>query len=443
MKRYSEYKDSGVKWIGEIPRHWEISHIKHHSQFINGYAFDSKIFNNNNKGVKVIRIGNIDGTLNYDTCIFASIESNLIRQFKTCKNDILIAMSGATIGKSCKVSEDDEAYINQRVGIIRCQCFSYMHYYIQAPLFRIFIDINNAGCAQPNISSSTIGNMLFPIPPLNEQEAIVTYLDSKVAKIDEYISIAEKKIAALEELKQTIIAEAVARGIHKDVPMKDSGVKWIGMIPEHWDLKRAQNIVESRKAGAWGEDSRNDERDRVCLRIADFDYSICRFKRTGDYTIRNYKQEQRSSLYLNKGDILIEKSGGGEKTPVGRAILYDLDFYQPLYANFMEKITLREFASSSFYVYLLRTFYAKGCVWKYIKQTTGLQNLDLRTMLGSETFPVPPLSEQQEIVTYIEAKVANINQLCQAERSQIEKLKEYKQRLISDVVTGKVKVTND
>ena len=236
MKRYSEYKDSGVKWIGEIPGHWKISHIKHHSQFINGYAFDSKIFNNNNKGVKVIRIGNIDGTLNYDTCIFASIESNLIRQFKTCKNDILIAMSGATIGKSCKVSEDDEAYINQRVGIIRCQCFSYMHYYIQAPLFRIFIDINNAGCAQPNISSSTIGNMLFPIPPLNEQEAIVTYLDTKVAKIDEYISIAEKKIAALEELKQTIIAEAVTRGIHKEVPMKDSGVKWIGMIPEHWKV---------------------------------------------------------------------------------------------------------------------------------------------------------------------------------------------------------------
>ncbi|EJX09174.1 type I site-specific restriction-modification system, S subunit, partial [gut metagenome] len=95
-----------------------------------------------------------------------------------------------------------------------------------------------------NISQSQFSDTKIALPPLPEQEAIVTYLDSKVAKIDEYISIAEKKIAALEELKQTIIAEAVTRGIHKDVPMRDSGVKWIGMIPEHWDLLRAKNIFE-------------------------------------------------------------------------------------------------------------------------------------------------------------------------------------------------------
>ena len=430
MKRYSEYKDSGVKWIGEIPGHWKISHIKHHSQFINGYAFDSKIFNNNNKGVKVIRIGNIDGTLNYDTCIFASIESNLIRQFKTCKNDILIAMSGATIGKSCKVSEDDEAYINQRVGIIRCQCFSYMHYYIQAPLFRIFIDINNAGCAQPNISSSTIGNMLFPIPPLNEQEAIVTYLDTKVAKIDEYISIAEKKIAALEELKQTIIAEAVTRGIHKEVPMKDSGVKWIGMIPEHWKMSHIKR--HSQFINGYAFDSKifnNNNKGVKVIRIGNIDgtlnYDTCIFASIESNLIRQFK--------TCKNDILIAMSGA----TIGKSCKVSED--EEAYINQRVGI-IRSQCFSFLHYYIQSPFFQTfielnnaGCAQPNISSST----------IGNIPFCVPPLSEQQEIVTYLDSKVANINQLCQAERSQIEKLKEYKQRLISDVVTGKVKVTND
>lgn len=427
MKRYSEYKDSGVKWIGEIPGHWKISHIKHHSQFINGYAFDSKIFNNNNKGVKVIRIGNIDGTLNYDTCIFASIESNLIRQFKTCKNDILIAMSGATIGKSCKVSEDDEAYINQRVGIIRCQCFSYMHYYIQAPLFRIFIDINNAGCAQPNISSSTIGNMLFPIPPLNEQEAIVTYLDTKVAKIDEYIAIAEKKIAALEELKQTIIAEAVTRGIHKEVPMKDSGVKWIGMIPEHWKVSKIRSLLKLSS-------EKTDEPNATLLSLSQYTgvklKSEC--ERTGMFEAENtigYNVVHKGQFVMN---IMLAWNGSYSVSKYDGVI-------SPAYCVF----DFIADCNKDYYDYLLRLKSYSGAFKTLSK---GLIDSRLRLYPNYfKTFPIliPPLNEQQEIVTYIEAKVSNINQLCQAERSQIEKLKEYKQRLISDVVTGKVKVTND
>ena len=440
MKRYSEYKDSGVKWIGEIPGHWKIMRLRAYlSMYSEKNHPDKQLLSvTRESGVIVRNTESKEENHNYipddlSGYKLVRIGDFAINKMKSWQGSYGVSNFEGIVSPAYYVCKLKFPYKDFFSNAIRCK--AYIPFFTQYSK-GIRVD-------QWDLSPIALKNIPFFEPPLPEQEAIVTYLDSKVAKIDEYISIAEKKIAALEELKQTIIAEAVTRGIHKDVPMKDSGVKWIGMIPEHWDLIRAQNMVDCRKAGAWGEDSRKDERDRICLRIADFDYSICRFKRTGDYTIRNYKQEQISSLYLNKGDILIEKSGGGEKTPVGRAILYDLDFYQPLYANFMEKITLREFASSSFYVYLLRTFYAKGCVWKYIKQTTGLQNLDLRAMLGSETFPVPPLPEQQEIVTYIEAKVANINQLCQAERSQIEKLKEYKQRLISDVVTGKVKVTND
>ena len=333
-------------------------------------------------------------------------------------------MSGATIGKSCKVSEDDEAYINQRVGIIRCQCFSYMHYYIQAPLFRIFIDINNAGCAQPNISSSTIGNMLFPIPPLNEQEAIVTYLDSKVAKIDEYISIAEKKIAALEELKQTIIAEAVTRGIHKDVPMKDSGVKWIGMIPEHWKRLRYKDVLRIR-------DEKVGKRKDLTLLSLSKKGVIIRDLIDGKgkfpKDFESYKIVNPNNLILCLFDV--------DETPRTVGIAKNTGMITGAYDIFD---VINENIKFIYYHYQSIDD-VKGFKPLY----KGLRKvIPLPSLMGSYIF-IPSLEEQQEIVTYIETKVANINQLCQAERSQIEKLKEYKQRLISDVVTGKVKVTND
>ena len=270
------------------------------------------------------------------------------------------------------------------------------------------------------LSFSELKKQQIPVPPLPEQEAIVTYLDTKVAKIDEYISIAEKKIAALEELKQTIIAEAVTRGIHKDVPMKDSGVKWIGMIPAHWNtvsLKRTVSLIneKSNEQGVPYIGLENIESySGKILPLSEIEPdSICNKFKKGDVLFSKLRP------YLTK---CVSPSFDGKCTS--------------------ELLVLRDFKGIDKYLkYILlspklvmdinaSTYGAKmpRASWNYI---------------GQCPIPIPPIEEQQEIVTYIEAKAAKIDQLCQAERSQIEKLKEYKQRLISDVVTGKVKVMND
>ena len=219
---------------------------------------------------------------------------------------------------------------------------------------------------------------------------------------------------------------------------KDSGISWIGDVPEHWDVIPMKRLFVNRKSGAWGEDELHNDLDRICLRIADFDMTELRFKRNIDYTIRSYKQDVIEKCALKKGDILVEKSGGGEKTPVGRAVLYDLTLNEPLFANFMDRLRCSESINPYYVIFLWNMMNSKGAVWNYVKQTTGIQNLDIGALLSAENVCTPPLPEQKAIAEYLDKKTAQINELVSAKQKQIELLKEYKQSVIANAVTGKL-----
>lgn len=201
-------KDSGVEWIGEIPEGWEVSRLKYFSSFINGFAFNSDDFSLDN-GCKVIRIGDISQTLDYSGCIRATVDTNSLQQYRIKNNDIVIAMSGATTGKCCIAKNVEESYINQRVGIIRCENYSYICYSMQTNYFMEYISLNNAGSAQPNVSGNSIGNFPLLLPPPHTQQRIADYLDRKCAEIDELIAIKQQKIEALKEYKKSVIFEYV------------------------------------------------------------------------------------------------------------------------------------------------------------------------------------------------------------------------------------------
>lgn len=216
---------------------------------------------------------------------------------------------------------------------------------------------------------------------------------------------------------------------------KDSGISWIGNVPEHWIQYPLKRLFVSKKSGAWGADELHDGQDRICLRIADFDMTTLRFKENIEYTIRNYTVDVIEKCSLMKGDILVEKSGGGDKTPVGRAVLYDLNLSQPLFANFMDRLRCPSFVLSKFIVFLWNTMNKKGAVWNYVKQTTGIQNLNISALLGAETVFVPPPEEQKAIAEFLDNKTKQINELVSAKQKQIELLKEYKQAVIAKAVT--------
>lgn len=201
-------KDSGVEWIGQIPEGWEMERIKNDSVFINGYAFNSDSFTIND-GVKVIRIGDIGSSIDYDNCAKSTEINDSLAAYLIRENDILIAMSGATTGKSCLAKNIQEAYINQRVGIIRSKLYHFISYVLQASYIFEYINLNNAGSAQPNISGQAIGNIPIPIPSLAEQQAIAAFLDKKCSEIDKLIAIKQKKVDELKEYKKSLIYEYV------------------------------------------------------------------------------------------------------------------------------------------------------------------------------------------------------------------------------------------
>ena len=417
MKRYSEYKDSGVKWIGEIPGHWNAVSLKRVVKLINEKS--------NEQNIPYIALENIESFTGKILPLNEIEPDSICNKFK--KDDVLFCKLRPYLTKCVSPSFDGKCTSELLVLRNFNGVANYLKYTLLSP--RLVMDINAStyGAKMPRANWNYIGLCRVPLPPLPEQEAIVTYLDTKVAKIDEYISIAEKKIAALEELKQTIIAEAVTRGIHKDVPMKDSGVKWIGMIPEHWDLKRtAMLFSENRKKNI------NYEFDHALK----FNYGkLVSKNEIGD--VSSLKETYMAYTVINKNDIAIN------------CLNLNYDFVSQRVAISPQKgiitsayliITPRQGVEAMYYNYLFKAMDSKKL---FHGMGTGIRLTLSFSELKKQQIPVPPLPEQQEIVTYLDSKVANINQLCQTERAQIEKLKEYKQRLISDVVTGKVKVMND
>ena len=216
--------------------------------------------------------------------------------------------------------------------------------------------------------------------------------------------------------------------------MKDSRVEWIGQIPAHWNLVRLKSLIVTRDGGAWGEEAAGRDGDMICLRIADFDYQRYCFKSHGELTVRHFKPDVIERLRLLPGDILVEKSGGGEKTPVGRAVLFDKD-YSALYSNFMDRLRCKDGINPQWLLYNLATLYANNYTRPYIKQTTGIQNLDISGLLSSQFIALPSENEQEKVLSVVLNESKKVDALIVNVQSQIEKLKAYKQSLITEVVT--------
>lgn len=219
--------------------------------------------------------------------------------------------------------------------------------------------------------------------------------------------------------------------------MKDSGISWVGEIPKEWDKRPIRSIIKSRVGGVWGDDINDDIQGVVCIRIADFDFSKRKIKDVNSdlLTYRLYNSIQIQKYSLQKNDILIEKSGGGEKTPVGRAVLFDKN-YKALFANFMDRIRIDDLiVLPVFAEYWLWNLYSCRVTPYYINQTIGIQNIDLTFMLAKEKICFPPLDEQQRIAEFLDRASGKIDGLKADIQAQIDTLEQYKRSVITGAVT--------
>lgn len=213
---------------------------------------------------------------------------------------------------------------------------------------------------------------------------------------------------------------------------KDSGVEWLGEIPSHWEISSLKRCVDGCTNGIWGSEPQENSDNTVVLRVADFDRNKLEISEE-KLTLRNISPKESESRLLNKGDLLIEKSGGGDKTLVGCVVLFDKDF-RAVTSNFVAKMTPKIGYESSFLKYAFSLLYDGRVNYASIKQTTGIQNLDSDAYL-MEKFVFPEKEEQTQIANFLDHETAQIDTLIEKQQTLIQLLKEKRQAVISHAVT--------
>lgn len=219
--------------------------------------------------------------------------------------------------------------------------------------------------------------------------------------------------------------------------MKDSDIEWIGKIPKHWNSIMFKRVIQRVNNGIWGDDAKSNSDDIPCIRVLNFNRNTMEVK-IDNLTIRNIPRIKQKGYLLKKGDLLIEKSGGGEKSPVGFVVRYNYEL-PAVYANFMAKISLNNNTISEYIKYLCSAIYNRKLHLDSINQTTGIQNLDSEIYF-KRYIALPNVLEQEKIAKFLDEKTAEFDSIIFKKESLVKKLEEAKKSLISEVVTGKVKV---
>lgn len=424
VKKYDTYKDSGIEWIGEIPQEWKFAKLAWCSNFVNGYAFNSENMDIDGE-VPVVRIGDIQNNrVQYETCLKVD-SSEELKPYELKVNDIVIAMSGATTGKLAVICDEKQAYINQRVGIIRSKYNKFIRYCLDNESFMQYVALLSAGSAQPNISMGNILDYKIPYISVEEQQQIAEYLDKKCGEIDRVVETGKAVIEKLKEYKQSIITEAVTKGLDKSVPLKDSGIEWIGKIPQNWEVLKFSNIAKVKSNLV------NPNEYLSYYQISPENIE----KDTGNL-LNNFGTVEESGVISGnhlffKGQILYSKI----RPNLNKVIIAPFD---GLCSADMYPIETDINTNYFLYSMLSDTFVSQ--VKLFIENRVKMPKIN-QNELSNIYMAVPSDSnEQQQIAEYLDKKCSEIDKAIADKEQVIEKFTEYKKSLIYECVTGKRKV---
>lgn len=410
MKRYEAYKDSGVDWIGEIPEGWEVIKMK--------YLFkDTSIKNQPN--LELLSVTQDQGVVPRDL-----VENRMVmptgnlESFKVIeKGDFAISLRSFEGGLEYSKYK---GIVSPAYTVLKSQKEIHDNYYkylFKSISFIGEMQLSVVGIREgKNISYEELRYSFLQIPPLSEQTAIAQFLDDKTAKIDQTIAIRQKEIELLKERRQILIQQAVTKGLDATVPMKDSGVDWIGEIPEHWEVRKLKYVLTMRNEKI---ESKTTEKAYVGMENIE--------SQTGKYLPTDSQVEGLANVFY-KDDILF-----GKLRP------------------YLAKVYLSEFdgiCSTEFLVYKSSntSYYQRVLLSNVFIKLVDSSTYGAKMPRASADFinnisvPAPPNQEQTQIVSYLEDIEAKIAKAISIKEQEIEKLKEYKTVLIDQVVTGKVRV---
>lgn len=417
MKAYDYYKDSGIHWLPYIPFHWSSSKVKSH--------FRLRAIKVSDQDYPALSVSKNGVTPQIETAIKTDNGDNR----KLVKAGDFVVNSRSDRKGSCGVSTIDGSV--SLINIVLEPINGYAQYYHY--LFRSNDYIEEFYRYGRGIVSdlwttrwNEMSSIMIPFPPVEEQKMIVAYLDKRITLIENCKCQRERELQALNELKQAEIASVVTRGLNPDVPMKDSGIPWIGQIPEHWNMMRAKFMFKKEKR-----DVRSTDRVITCFR--DGQVTLRENRRTTGFTESiteiGYQGIRKGDLVIHQMDAFAGSIGVSDSDGKGTSVYHCCTPKGPYIPEYYA-LVLREMARTGFIQSLYRGIRERSSDFNF--QTFGKQYL-----------PIPPEDEQKEIVNFIHTRINKIDTMIESLKAEIDRLTEYKQRLISDVVTGQIDVRSE
>ncbi|WP_257888457.1 restriction endonuclease subunit S [Vibrio diabolicus] len=424
MPKYEAYKDSGVEWIGAIPATWQICRMK--------YLLSERNERTTTGIEPLLALSKYRGVALKDSFEErAGRAESLVGYKKVAPHQLVINKMQAVNGLlsvsyiSGITSPDYSVYEVKHADILDIE---FLNYTLNLPLYLSEFKRRVTGVMEGFIRLYTDDLYDIPLllPPIEEQKDIVRLLKNKSAIVDEAIAIKQKQIELLKERKQIIIQQAVTQGLNPDAPMKDSGVDWIGTIPEHWEVRRSKFLFTQRKEKAWKDDVQLSATQKFGV-IPQDEYEA----RTGARVVKiQFHLDKRK--HVEKDDFVISMrsfQGGLERAWSRGCIRSSYVILRPL-----------EPIDPNFYGYLLKLpMYIKA-----LQRTASFirdgQDLNFDNFSQVDLF-IPPLEEQKAIADYVRGFMESSDDGISLMEEQIAKLKEYKTTLINSAVTGKIKVT--
>lgn len=443
LLRYPKYKDSGAAWLGEVPEHWTVKRFKWLIERNDGGVWGEEPDGEGDTIVLRSTEQTVDGRWKLDEPASRKLTESEKLSAILSVGDLLVTKSSGSslhIGKTTLVDEQIASltccYSNfmQRIRLTKGVLPKLAWYVMNNDLVRVQFDLlSNSTTGLANLNGAMISEILLPVATPDEQTAIAAFLDRETGKIDALIAEQEKLLALLAEKRQATISHAVTKGLNPDAPMKDSGVEWLGEVPEHWEVMRLKQVTASIKAGPFGSALTKDMYSTSGYRVYGQEQVIPGDFNIGDYYIAQEKFDELSQYEVAPSDILISCVGTFGKiaiVPVGVASgiinprLMRLRVNQTVSADFLAQVLRSEVAFEQFAL---------------LSRGGTMDVINIGTLSGI-VLTVPPRVEQNNVLAFIQSETARLDALTTEASRAIELLKERRTALISAAVTGKIDV---
>lgn len=415
MTRYARYKPTGIPWLPEVPDGWSVAKVRQHFR-----PRSEKVSEKDFPPLSVAKIGVVPQLSDVAISMAEGDTRKLVRE-----GDYVVNSRSDRKG-SCGIAPRDGSVTTISIVLEPRNIHrNYVHYLFRSVPWVEEFYRNGRGIVADLWTTryQEMRNMMFPYPPLPEQQTIAAYLDSKCGKIDRLVAAKEKEVVLLKELKQSMIAEAVT-GRTNNRPMKPSGIPWLSEVPEGWEVRRVSSFLKVKDAPS----APNEELLSVFL-----ERGVIRFSAGGEKRANATSKDLSKYQLVEPGDFVMNNqqawrgsvgvsSYRGIVSPA-YLVIQMADCVNPHYAN---------------YAFRSRPFVS---VYEICSRGVGsIQRNLIWNMFKGQPLPLPPLPEQREIVAYIEARATKIDAAVSKLEAEVAALKEYRERLIADVVTGQRKV---